>query len=139
MTTLLRLVKMLQIPSMTLQLLSTTSSLPDGCSRSNATRPGLAQQSTYPRDIGFLGHAVRDMRTLTISLRDSSLLRRIILAYYRALDFSLNIRLCPYRPNKHIFFGRFHGGVFNGDSGDDAEFLNLLNGELDSLDVGACA
>ena len=85
---------------------------------------------------GLLGRDVQDLLALTLSLRDSSLIRRVGSARWRALVLGCKIISIPLgypRPS-----GRGRRGVLHGHVGVGAELLNPFQEALASLSVGAC-
>ena len=73
---------------------------------------------------------------LALSLRDSSLSRRVVFACCCAL---LLDRMILSIPRGHLLqLGRYRRGVVHGDAGVSAEFLGLFECAIASIGVVAC-
>ena len=73
---------------------------------------------------------------LALSLRDSSLVRRVVSACWCALLLGRKILSLPR--GHPLQLGRYRRGVFHGYAGVGAELLGLCEGEIASIGVVAC-
>ena len=92
-------------------------------------------QKRFVSDNGFLGRDVRNLRMLALSLRDSSLFRRVVSTCWCALFLGRMILSIPR--GYPLSLGRYRRGVLHGYAGVGAEFLDLFEDASASIDVVA--